>query len=202
MKLAVIDLDDTLVSKEITRSASVYAYEKGLQKLRESGLNVPEELRTYSFRNLNRIIELYPRFEEAYLSAYEEYLVGRREKLMEEKQRAGKILETLVDIYHIDEFIILTANRAAMKIVKAMGLANNPLLREIIIVPGINYVDEKAKIISNLKEKYERIIYVADCVVNDAEVARRSNVEFLHVKDLLERLYSAGTKPRSLNIQS
>jgi len=198
MYLAVVDLDGTLISSKITRDASVYAYEKGLQKLRELEINIPEELKNYTFANLNKMIRVYPQFEMIYLTEYKNYLRQKIDELREHQRRAKNILGALISIYMVDEFKILTANRAAMEISKIIGVADFPLVKDIIIVPGINYVEEKAAVIQKLKEKYEKVIYIADCPINDAEIARRSNVEFINIKDLLITLYSIETRPYDL----
>jgi phosphoglycolate phosphatase-like HAD superfamily hydrolase len=180
----VFDLDGTLISEEIPKKIYREAFRRSIERLRMEGFKVPENFKDYSFKNYQAILKyedlgLRDAFKSIYTLEYNRVLEEMLNHIeMYEKERAEKIYCDAIKKYNPKKVFIVTANPGAKVIVKIIL----PQVEEnsVIIVDGDRYVEEKSRVLRELK-RLGKVIYIADKEELDSEVAENAEVDFIHV---------------------
>jgi histidinol phosphatase-like enzyme len=180
----VFDLDGTLISEEIPKKIYREAFRRSIERLRMEGFKVPENFKDYSFKNYQAILKyedlgLRDAFRSIYPLEYNRVLEEMLNHIeMYERERAEKIYCDAIKKYNPKKVFIVTANPGAKVIIKIIL----PQVEEnsVIIVDGDRYVEEKSRVLRELK-RLGKVIYIADKEELDSEVAENAEVDFIHV---------------------
>jgi phosphoglycolate phosphatase-like HAD superfamily hydrolase len=180
----VFDLDGTLISEEIPKKIYREAFRRSIERLRMEGFKVPENFKDYSFKNYQAILKyedlgLIDAFKSIYTLEYNRVLEEMLNHIeMYERERAEKIYCDAIKKYNPKKVFIVTANPGAKVIIKIIL----PQVEEnsVIIVDGDRYVEEKSRVLRELK-RLGKVIYIADKEELDSEVAENAEVDFIHV---------------------
>jgi histidinol phosphatase-like enzyme len=180
----VFDLDGTLISEEIPKKIYREAFRRSIERLRMEGFKVPENFKDYSFKNYQAILKyedlgLRDAFKSIYTLEYNRVLEEMLNHIeMYERERAEKIYCDAIKKYNPKKVFIVTANPGAKVIIKIIL----PQVEEnsVIIVDGDRYVEEKSRVLRELK-RLGKVIYIADKEELDSEVAENAEVDFIHV---------------------
>ncbi|MFZ8830373.1 MAG: hypothetical protein ACO2OO_02915, partial [Candidatus Aenigmatarchaeota archaeon] len=89
----VVDLDGTLISKELSKKAFEEIYSRAIARLEEKGTFVAEEYKTPNFYNFRKISKEVKEFIPLFLEEYERIFEKFKDELEREKDRAQKIYE-------------------------------------------------------------------------------------------------------------
>ena len=187
----VFDLDGTLISEEIPKKIYREAFRRSIERLRMEGFKVPENFKDYSFKNYQAILKcedygLRDAFKSIYTLEYNRVLEEMLNHIeMYEKERAEKIYCHALKKYNPKKVFIVTANPGAKVIIKIVL----PQVEEnsVIIVDGDRYVEEKSRVLRELK-RLGKVIYIADKEELDGEVAQNAEVDFINVNSMFEIL--------------
>jgi len=177
--ILVVDLDGTLISTTTAKRIYQEAYFEAVKEFEKNGGRIPDELKNHSYENYRRLTKMYSDFNEiskmAYEKVLEKYLKSIRER---EENNARNLYILLKSEYNPDDIYILTANPCGRRIVNM--LLPEIVSEKIIIVDGSDYINEKGKVLRELKS-YGRVLYIADRDELDAEVARIAEVDYINV---------------------
>jgi len=179
----IVDLDGTLISKELSKKAFEEIYSRAIARLEEKGTFVAEEYKTPNFYNFRKISKEVKEFIPLFLEEYERIFEKFKDELEREKDRAQKIYEFLLLKYKPKNVCILTANSKGKDIARII-LPNIPE-DNVIIVNGVNYEEEKRKFLEKLEDD---TLYVADDIV-DEKIAKEAGVEFLNIREVEKELF-------------
>jgi phosphoglycolate phosphatase-like HAD superfamily hydrolase len=183
----VFDLDGTLISEDIPKKIYREAFRRSIERLRIEGFKVPENFKDYSFQNYQAILKyedlgLRNAFKSIYTLEYNRVLEEMLNHIeMYEKKRAEKIYCDVIKKYNPKKVFIVTANPGAKVIIKIIL----PKVEEnsVIIVDGDRYVEEKSRVLRELK-RLGKVIYIADKEELDSEVAKNAEVDFINVNSI------------------
>jgi hypothetical protein len=100
---------------------------------------------------------------------------------MYEKERAEKIYYYALKKYNPKKVFIVMANPGAKVIIKIILLQVEE--NSVIIVDGDRYVEEKSRVLRELK-RLGKVIYIADKEELDSEVAQNAEVDFINVNSI------------------
>jgi phosphoglycolate phosphatase-like HAD superfamily hydrolase len=183
----VFDLDGTLISEDIPKKIYREAFRRSIERLRVEGFKVPENFKDYSFQNYQAILNyedlgLRNAFKSIYTLEYNRVLEEMLNHIeMYEKKRAEKIYCDVIKKYNPKKVFIVTANPGAKVIIKIIL----PKVEEnsVIIVDGDRYVEEKSRVLRELK-RLGKVIYIADKEELDSEVAQNAEVDFINVNSI------------------
>lgn len=183
--ILVIDLDGTLISDEVAQKIYRQAYIETLKIMRERGIEIQDEFFSHSFENYCKIAERYEEFKEIYKTIYSKAMEKYIDDVRREGGRARSIYYYLVNRYNPKSVYILTANPNGNVIISEI-LPEIPR-ENIIVVDGIKYVENKKKVLENLKN-LGKVLYVADMDDIDRPAAEEAGVYYCNVETIIGEL--------------
>jgi len=183
--IIVIDLDGTLISDGISQKIYREAYIETLKKMKERGIEIPDEFFSHSFENYCEISKRYEDFEKIYKSIYPIVLEKYIDDIGREEEKARVIYYHLIYRYKPKSVFILTANPKGDSIINKI-LSDIPR-ENIIVVDGTKYVDDKKKVLENLKS-LGKVLYVADRDDIDRQAADKAGVDYININSIIEEL--------------
>jgi len=183
--ILVIDLDGTLISDEVAQKIYREAYIETLKIMRERGIEIPDEFFSHSFKNYCKVSERYEEFKEIYKAIYSKAMEKYIDDVRREGGRARSIYYYLVNQYNPKSVYILTANPNGNVIISEI-LPEIPR-ENIIVVDGIKYVENKKKVLENLKN-LGKVLYVADMDDIDRPAAEEAGVYYCNVETIIGKL--------------
>jgi hypothetical protein len=183
--ILVIDLDGTLISDEVAQKIYREAYIETLKIMRERGIKIPDEFSSHSFENYCKVAERYKEFKEIYKTIYSKAMEKYIDDVRREGGRVRSIYYYLVNRYNPKSVYILTANPKGDAIISEILLE---IPREnIIVVDGIKYIENKKKVLENLKN-LGKVLYVADMDDIDRPAAEEAGVDYRNVETIIGEL--------------
>ena len=183
--ILVIDLDGTLISDEVAQKIYREAYIETLKIMRERGVEIPGKFSSHSFENYREIVERCEKFKEIYDPVYSETIKKYIDDVRREEGRARSIYYYLVNQYKPKSVYILTANPKGDYIISEI-LPEIPR-ENIIVVDGIKYVENKKKVLENLKN-LGKVLYIADMDDIDRPAAEEAGVYYCNVETIIGEL--------------
>jgi DNA replicative helicase MCM subunit Mcm2 (Cdc46/Mcm family) len=183
--VVVIDLDGTLISDELAKKIYIEAYIETLKIMRERGIKIPEEFSSHSFENYRELAKRYKEFKRIYETIYPKVMEKHIDDVRREEGRARLIYYYLVIQYRPKSVYVLTANPKGDYIISEI-LPEIPR-ESIIVVDGIKYVENKKKVLENLKN-LGKVLYVADRDDIDRPAAEEAGVYYCNVETIIEEL--------------
>ena len=183
--ILVIDLDGTLISDELAQKIYREAYIETLKIMRERGIEIPDKFSSHSFENYCELAKRYKEFKEIYETIYPKAMKKYIDDVRREEGRARSIYYYLVNQYNPKSVYILTANPKGDAIISEI-LPEMPR-ENIIVVDGIKYIENKKKVLENLKN-LGRVLYLADTDDIDRPAAEEAGVYYRNVKTIIGEL--------------
>jgi hypothetical protein len=183
--ILVIDLDGTLISDEVAQKIYREAYIETLKIMRERGIEILDEFFSHSFENYCKVAERYEEFKEIYKTIYPKAMEKYIDDVRREGGRARSIYYYLVNQYNPKSVYILTANPKGDDIISEI-LPEIPR-ENIIVVDGIKYIENKKKVLENLKN-LGKVLYVADMDDIDRPAAEEAGVYYRNVETIIGEL--------------
>jgi len=183
--ILVIDLDGTLISDEVVQKIYREAYIETLKIMRERCIEIQDEFSSHGFENYCKVAERYEEFKEIYKIIYPKTMEKYIDDVRRERGRARSIYYYLVNQYNPKYVYILTANPKGDAIISEI-LPEIPR-EDIIIVDGIKYIENKKKVLKNLR-KLGEVLYLADMDDIDRPAAEEAGVDYCNVETIIEEL--------------
>jgi hypothetical protein len=183
--ILVIDLDGTLISDELAQKIYREAYIETLKIMRERGIEILDKFSSHSFENYCELAKRYKEFKEIYETIYPKAMEKYIDDVRREEGRAKSIYYYLVNQYNPKSVYILTANPKGDAIISEI-LPEMPR-ENIIVVDGIKYIENKKKVLENLKN-FGKVLYVADMDDIDRPAAEEAGVYYRNVETIIGEL--------------